>query len=210
MNVTKGETELEPGTSEAAYKDNVWIETPNGPFFPHDPKINVAAAAHSLSQVNRYNGHGYFPWSVASHSVLVADLVAEELHGNPMEVYDALWHDGTEYVLADVASPLKVLLPDWRALDKTTDKAFREQLGLPTEKSKKVKVADWLALFIEAYQLMPSKAEGWEDPDGYRPWALRLRERGWGIREVSWRASREQFAAWHNKLKPETIARIEF
>lgn len=198
---------LEPGTSEAAYKDHIWIETPQGNFYPHDPKINMAAAAHSLAQVNRYNGHGRFPFSVATHSVLVSLLMEEVTGGDP---YEGLWHDATEYVLADVAAPLKVLLPDWRGLDKKVESAFRTQLGLPQAKSPEMKHADWLALFIEAYQLMPSKASGWADPDGYREQAIKLRKQGWRIAEIDWRQSRDIFAERHNAIKPVNIDRISF
>jgi hypothetical protein len=131
------------------------VETPQGRFYMDAPVIDLCAAAHSLAQVNRYNGHGRFPISVATHSVLVSLLMEEVTGGDP---YEGLWHDAAEYVLSDVASPWKHLLPDWRALDKTVEAAFRPQLGLAPAKTKECAVADWLALFIEAYQLMPSKA----------------------------------------------------
>ena len=51
-----------------------------------------------------------------------------------------------------------------------------------------------LALFIEAYQLMPSKGEGWYDPDGVRLEALKLRKQGWKISEIDWRQSRDIFS----------------
>ncbi len=200
-------TELEAGTSEAAYKDNVWIETPAGPFRFDNPIINLGAAAHSLAQVNRYNGHGRFPISVATHSVLVSLLMEEVTGGDPFE---GLWHDRTEYILSDVASPIKVLLPDWRELDNKLDASFADQLGLPRQKSPECKKADWLALFIEAYQLMPSKAATWEDPHGYRDQSLKLRAKGWKISEMDWRMSRDIFVERHNAIKPVNIPAIEF
>lgn len=196
--------------SENAYKDNVWVETsPSGDAFrPHDPVLNIGDAAHALAQVNRYNGHARFPLSVATHSVLVSFLMEEVVKdGDPFE---GLWHDGAEYVLSDIASPFKALLPDWKKLDKKIDGAIRAQLGLPEKKTEACNTADLLALFIEAYQLMPSKGEGWEDPLNLRPWAIKLVKQGWGVREIDWRRSRNIFAQRHNAIKPVNIPAIEF
>lgn len=195
--------------SENAYKDNVYVETfPSGDHFrPAAPVLNIADACHALAQVNRYNGHARFPISVATHSVLVSLLMEEVTGGDPFE---GLWHDGAEYVLSDIASPFKTLLPDWKALDKGIDTAIRAQLGLPPKKSEECNKADLLALFIEAYQIMPSKAEGWEDPLKLRPQALELRKKGWKISEIDWRQSRDIFAQRHNEIKPVNIPAIEF
>lgn len=195
--------------SENAYKDNVYVETtPSGvKFRPSNPILSLGDAAHALSQVNRYNGHALFPFSVATHSVLVSLLMEEVTGGDPFE---GLWHDAAEYVLSDIASPFKTLLPDWKALDKRIDGPFRTQLGLPVQKSDECNTADLLALFIEAAQLMPSKGEGWEDPLNLRPQALKLRNKGWKISEIDWRQSRDIFVQRHNAIRPESIPAIEF
>lgn len=182
------------------------VETPSGRFYMDAPVLNLEACAHSLAQMNRYNGHGRFPVSVATHAVLVSLLMEEVTGGDPFE---GLHHDDDEYVLTDVASPWKPLLPDWKALSKATETAFRNQLGLPP-KTKECAVADWLALFIEANQLMPSKGEGWEDPEGIRPWALKLVGQGWRVTEIDWRRSRDIFVQRHNAIRPVSIPAIEF
>jgi uncharacterized protein len=191
---------------DAAHKADPWIETPAGPFRFVEPVLDLRAAAHSLAQVNRYNGHGRFPFSVATHSVLVSLLMEEVTGGDPFE---GLWHDRTEYIMSDIPAPIKPMLPDWKALDRRVDAAFAEQLGLPAEKSKECHDADILALFIEAYQLMPSKGEGWSDPHGHRPWALKLRKQGWKISEIDWRQSRDIFVQRHNETRPVNIPAIE-
>lgn len=182
------------------------VETPAGRFYMARPVIDLPAAAHSLAQVNRYNGHGRFPFSVATHSVLVSLLMEEVTGGDP---YEGVWHDAPEYILSDVASPWKHLLPDWKVLDKNLDEVFRLQLGLPAEQSVEMKTADWLALYIEAYQLMPSKAADWEDPMNLRPRALDLRKKGWKISEIDWRQSRDIFIERHNAVRPVNISAIE-
>lgn len=191
-----------------SYTD-AWVETPAGRFEFANPVLDLGAAAHSLAQMNRYNGHGRFPFSVATHSVLVSLLMEEVTGGDPFE---GLWHDRAEYIMADIASPVKVQpeLAGWRQLDKRIDAAFAAQLGLPPGKTPECNRADLLALFIEAYQLMPSKGEGWHDPDGIRLEALKLRKQGWKISEIDWRQSRDIFIQRHNLIKPVNIPAIEF
>jgi hypothetical protein len=97
--------------------------------------------------------------------------------GDPKE---GLLHDGVESVLTDVASPWKPLFPDWRKIDLHLETEFRRQFNLPgVKKSDGCNVADWLALFIEAWYLMPSRGEGYSDPTGVRPRALKLVDEGW-------------------------------
>jgi hypothetical protein len=201
---------VDAGHIAAGCETDAWIETPSGKFHfnaPHfDLSTDLAAAAHSLAQINRYNGHGRFPFSVATHQVLVS-LLMEEVTGG--DVFEGLWHDKAEYVMCDVPAPLKPMLPDWRALDKKIDLTFSQALGLPVNKSKECHAADMIALFIEAYQLMPSKGEGWYDPEGYRDRALKLRKQGWKISEIDWRQSRDIFIERHNAIKPVNIPAIE-
>jgi hypothetical protein len=193
-------------TSEEAYEKDQWVETQYATYRPLAPTFDLNDIAHSLAQVNRYNGHGRFPFSVATHSVLVSLLMEEVTGGDPFE---GLYHDGTEAYLADVAAPIKPLLPDWKALDGKAELLLRKQLGLPEKKTKECKAADWLALFIEAYQLMPSKAANWEDPENLRPVALRLRKQGWKISEIDWRYSRRIFVERHNAIRPVNIPALE-
>lgn len=51
---------------------------------------------------------------------------------------------------------------------------MRQWLGLPEVLSDGIKRADWLALFIEARALIPSKAEDWIAPEGIKEQAAEL------------------------------------
>ena len=84
-----------------------------------DPdEIDIMDIAHALSHVNRFTGHTTHPYSVAAHSIFVADIV-DHLYGfNPERMLAALMHDASEAYLADIASPIKHLLPDYQALEK--------------------------------------------------------------------------------------------
>jgi uncharacterized protein len=175
-----------------------WVETSEHRLYLYQPTFPVTAVAHSLAQINRYNGHAKFPYSVATHAVNVS-LLMEELHlGDPFE---GLHHDDTEYVIGDIASPFKrTALPDYMRLEAYLDGFVRKEYDLPEVQSEGVHVADLLARFIEAEQLLHSKGRDWKDPEGIRPRASKLREQGWRIPEVDWKTSRRIYLERHYAL----------
>ena len=159
------------------YSDHIWIETPSGKkFYPGRPEYDVEDIAHALAFNCRYNGHTKRFYSVAEHSILVSVLMEEFKLGSPLE---GLLHDATEAYLTDVPAPFKSLLPDWKALDLQMENALRDQFGLPRGKTGGCREADELALFIEAYVLMPGKGEEYYDPNNVRPRALELVRAGY-------------------------------
>lgn len=158
-----------------------WIETFSGiRFYLDDPEFSHADIAHTLSMNCRYNGHCNKFYSVAEHSMLVSALV-DELGGNEQQMLEALLHDATEAYLTDVPAPFKQLLPDWQKIDKALEVKFRSWMGFPEVKAEIVKEADWLALFIEAYELLPDRGESFHGPEGMRNKALGYREQGWKL-----------------------------
>src|SRR5579859_1597158 len=126
-------------------------EEGNSRFYIRQPVWRPAAMAHSMAQTARYRGNADEFYSVAEHSVLVAALMREVVGGNP---YEGVLHDAAESVLPDVSAPFKQLLPDLRAVEKRLDKDIRRQFHLPLSKTKEATTADWLALFIEAAELI--------------------------------------------------------
>lgn len=166
--------------NEDAYKDNVWIATQNGKFELDNPTFDIRDIAHALARCCRFNGHINGFWSVADHSILVADIMLLTGQGNPLE---GLLHDATEAYLSDVPAPFKTRLPDWQGIDKKLELEFRKKFRLPEKKSPECGKADWYALFIEAHVLHPQKGEGFADPLNLREEALELYERsdGWKL-----------------------------
>lgn len=183
------------------YKDNAYIHTQGGRFYAANPTWNVRAMAHSLAQTARYRGNSNIFYSVAEHSLLVSLLMEEVTGGDP---YEGIFHDGTESVLPDVSSPFKQLLPDLKALDKRFDVSLRAHFGLAGPgKSKECGIADWLALFIEAKQILPEEGADFEDPYNLRPEALKLRRKGWMVRGLDWQHARDLFLDRYNEVKPK-------
>ncbi len=73
-------------------------------FWPLDPRaedIDPVDIAHSLSMINRFNGHSKRAYCVGQHSCLVSYLVPKRLR------LFALLHDAGECYLGDVITPIK-------------------------------------------------------------------------------------------------------
>lgn len=69
---------------------------------PHLAPIDRATIANELSLINRWNGNLHFAYSVAQHSLLVADLMPKP----EWRIYGLL-HDAAEAYIGDLPTPFK-------------------------------------------------------------------------------------------------------
>jgi hypothetical protein len=134
--------------------------------------FDINAVAHSLSLTCRFGGQCSHFYSVAQHSLLVAAIMADR-GGDPME---GLLHDASEAIMLDMPTPLKQRLEDYKELEHDIGKRMRKFFFV-SDKTKDCARADKLALFIEAYDLIPSKGASFPDEEGMRMEALTLRDR---------------------------------
>lgn len=86
--------------------------------------IDIEDVAHGLSNLCRYSGQVDEFYSIAEHSVWCSLLAP------PEDAWEALLHDGPESVMVDIPSPLKALLPDYKALEYRYEVAFAKQYGM--------------------------------------------------------------------------------
>ncbi|QXZ79635.1 phosphohydrolase [Rhizobium sp. L51/94] len=122
-----------------------WMQTYTGrKFWPLDPRANeidIRDIAHSLAMQCRYAGHCENFFSVAEHSVLIADHLDEQ--GQDAET--CLWgllHDGEEAYLPDMIRPTKSSFPGYGDASAVVTLAICERFGLPPLKPAVVKQAD--------------------------------------------------------------------
>ena len=137
-------------------KENAWFTTSSGrmffPWRPDELQVNLEDLAHTLSQINRWGGHTRVPYSVAQHSIFVAECCP---------VVKRAWgflHDTTEaYMGGDIVSPIKRNVPDLVALEAGIAEAITDRFGLPRGAldDREVKEADLLVLAWEYRDLMP-------------------------------------------------------
>jgi hypothetical protein len=141
---------------------------------PRSTTHHIAAVAHSLSLINRFNGHTCRPYSVAEHSLLVCELVEQAGHGVHAQLA-ALMHDAHEYIIGDVATPLKPHLGGWYALEHEWATSLRSSMGYRTVGPKEaaaIKRADLIALATEKRDLLPAHTPAnrpWPCLDGVEP-----------------------------------------
>ena len=109
-----------------------WIEIYPGDQFhfggPLPGEIKVESIAHSLSQLCRYNGHTRRFYSVIEHVCLMSDWVMDN-GGSALMGLTALHHDDAEYIIGDLARPIKVTLPGFKALEQILDRRIAETFG---------------------------------------------------------------------------------
>lgn len=167
-------TEAMPASADF-YRDNeksLFIETASGRHFHYDaPEFHIEDIGHAMSMQCRYTGHCRHFYSVAEHSLLVADIMAVLDLGVPFE---GLMHDGTEGYLSDIAAPWKAMLPDYKVMEHTLEVKLRRHFGLSDTITPGCKKADWLALFVEAALLIPSGGADWIAPPGIKEQAADL------------------------------------
>jgi 5'-deoxynucleotidase YfbR-like HD superfamily hydrolase len=98
-----------------------WSQTFTGlQFWPCDPRredVRVEDIAHALALQCRFAGHCRVPYSVAEHSVRVAEWVWDETSGDRRASLAALLHDASEAYCVDVPRPLKPYLTGYREIE---------------------------------------------------------------------------------------------
>jgi hypothetical protein len=94
-----------------------WIETFTGKqFWALDPRpddICIEDIAHALSNICRFNGHCKHFYSVAQHSINVANRLKEKGYDKDIQLYGLL-HDASEAYLCDIPCPIKKYLSKYK------------------------------------------------------------------------------------------------
>ena len=159
-----------------------WMQTYTGrAFWPLDPRakdVDIVDIAHALAHQCRYAGHCNAFYSVAQHSVLVAQTVPEDIR------LEALLHDASEAYLVDVPRPVKRFLLGYREAEERVERAIAARFGLAYPWDARIKEADDRILHDERAALMG------EPP---RDWNLRGEPLGIGITPWSADKARNEF-----------------
>lgn len=130
---------------------------------PHPDTILIEDIAWGLSRQNRFGGHTDtdIPYNVAQHSCFVSQacLGQTELGG--------LLHDASEAYLVDLPSPLKGLLPEYKAIEDRLMRVIAKKFGFEYPLSEEVKRADVTMLNWEWETLVLKNKPPFILPDFY-------------------------------------------
>ena len=171
------------------HKENInagdgMIITHTGKWFnvlePNSDDVDIEDIAHALSNQPRFTGHTREFYSVAQHSVLVAENCPSEY------ALIGLLHDASEAYLSDIARPVKKhpsLEPAYISIETDLTMAVFDKFGIPiayTDLPQDVIDADNLLLRTEARDLMPATFPvypGETLTEEIIPWSLRRAKR---------------------------------
>lgn len=155
---------------EKDWLGGTWIQTRMGiPFDLANPRpeaVSIYDISNALSKLCRYTGHVSQFYSVAQHSVLVS-VILEDAGANRETIRAGLLHDAAEAYVGDVSSPLKSMLPEYKAIENEISNVIFEALRLDCDAVdwRAVKWADMMALYIERAVLMVESDAAWADED---------------------------------------------
>lgn len=130
---------------------------------PQPEMIHIDDIAHALSMLCHWNGQCRDFFSVAQHSILVSYVVNQN---DIMLMKWGLLHDASEAYLGDVSRPLKLLLPEYKFLERRTMLVIAKKFELSIGKThtpswpvpEELKEYDNQILKMEANALMPAGA----------------------------------------------------
>lgn len=155
----------------------MWMQTLSGRRYNYDGHLSKGAVwlpdiAHSLSLINRFNGHTSRPISVAEHACAVGDMMRRACPDDDRrEAWEmiGLMHDAHEAYIGDVSATLK---PELDGYDRQEDRAEHTlMLALPWwqdlnepefgEAWRQLKHFDRIACRTECHALKGGEAEPW-------------------------------------------------
>jgi hypothetical protein len=152
--------------------DKNWMQTYSGKRIwiddirPED--IDIRDIAHALAMQCRYAGHCVQFYSVAEHSVLLANYVA------PEHAMWALLHDASEAYLVDIPRPIKPFLANYYDLEANVMAAVCGRFGLKIGgMPKPVKEAD-NRIIADEYRRNMFSVPGLEWEDYQHPLGIEL------------------------------------
>ena len=136
-----------------------WIRTWLGhkidPFRPDPDAIDIKDIAHSLSLQCRWTGHVDFFFSVAQHSLLVAEILPEELK------LEGLLHDAAEVYMSDIPKPIKPNMGNYEEAEDRLLEVIFKKFNLEWPIPDKIWKADKISLSTEKSQLFSYDGPEW-------------------------------------------------
>lgn len=108
------------------------------PFHVTGDDIQPYYVLKALTHINRFTGHGKWPYSVGQHTLILVDHVPKYLKRA------ALIHDWQEVFFNDLASPVKhnPIMQEYRAAEHRAGLAIADYMGVSLEELEALDVYD--------------------------------------------------------------------
>ena len=177
-----------------------WIQTHTGKRFdvknPRPESVDIEDIAHSLAMQVRFNGHCSRSYSVAEHSVNIADWILEQT-GDRKAAYAGLLHDASEAYLCDIPKPIKPLLTNYDELEEAVMSVIARALGFEYPFPAIVKEADSRIMIDERSALFDTVQNPMRWP-AKEPLGI-------PITGIDWQTAKTRFLERFEALKPEGL-----
>lgn len=134
---------------------------------PEECDFTIDDIAHGLSMMCRFAGQCRTFYSVAQHSYLVSTLVS------PEDALAGLMHDAAEAFIGDMAKPLKVLLPQYKEIERRVEAAIFARFRISQPLPNSIKEADIRMLVTEQQQIMRNH-DDWDYTRGLSPFDIEI------------------------------------
>lgn len=120
-------------------------------FNPKPREIDIIDIAHASSMNCRFNSHTRSFYSVGSHLVIGAKLIADEFKKQ------YLVHDFSETYIGDLVTPIKRRNKAYIRMERRIERIINKKYGLPFPMAPEVKDMDNLMFRMESTYLMNNK-----------------------------------------------------
>lgn len=133
------------------------------PFDYDNPRhVDIEEIAHALSHICRFGGHTSEFYSVAQHSIMVSSILPSSL------ALEGLLHDASEAFIGDMPTPLKLMFPGYKEIERRIEAVMSEQYGLNLA-APEIKQADLLMLATERKLFTKNQEDYWPILEGIEP-----------------------------------------
>lgn len=133
---------------------------------PHPDNVNIYDIGKGLSHKGHFSGQSEKIFTIAQHSVWVAKKMEKDGH-HPRKVMAGLLHDGSEAYLGDMIKPIKVMLPEFCAMEDRLQAVIFLKFGLNMEWMPTIKPYDKAvqAQEYEEFYVKPDPLFGYWTPE---------------------------------------------
>lgn len=141
-----------------------WSGATYWPLSPRPKDVAIFDIAHSLSKICRFNGHCRDFYSVAEHSVHVADIVYKWTANKRAALY-AILHDASEAFCHDLVRPIKRSIIGYKDIEIKNMAAIHKRfdLGEPEESIvRDIRKADNAMLTLEHDEIINRPVRPWQ------------------------------------------------
>lgn len=117
---------------------------------PSPREVCIEDICHSLCGIPRFNNHTITPYYVGQHLCICHDIAPKSLRK------EAFGHDFAEFVMADIPSPLKGLIPQYKEIEMRVEYVIAKKFKFGFPYNPIVKEIDLTILATEMRDLLNS------------------------------------------------------